>query len=79
MANREIIERLNNEMRYGDKMEIARRTGLHKLSVNRFFNGKEDEMIEDTQSKIMTAALSIIEERQKRAKEIAIKTSSLLG
>lgn len=78
MANRDIIERLNKEMRYGDKMEIARRTGLHKLSVNRFFNGKEDEMTEDTQSKIMTAALEIIEERQKREKAIEKKTNKLL-
>ena len=65
-------------MRYGDKMEIARRTGLSKFSVNRFFNGKHEELIADTHNRIMSAALDIIDERQKESKAIAKKTSILI-
>lgn len=78
MANRETIEKVNKEMRYGDKMEIARRTGLSKFSVNRFFNGKEEALIADTHNKIMTAALDIIDARQKQSKAIAKKTNILI-
>ena len=79
MANRETIKKVNNELRYGDKRVLASRTGLSVLTVNRFFNGKENELIEDTHTKIMTAALEIIEERQKREKALEKKTNSILG
>ena len=79
MANKETIEKVNKKLRYGDKAEIAQRTGLSKYSVNRFFNGKEEELIEDTHNKIMGAALDILVERQKRVKAIAEKTDILLG
>ena len=78
MTNRETIEKVNKEMRYGDKAEIAKRTGLSKFSVNRFFNGKEEELIADTHNKIMGAALDIIDARQKQGKAIAEKTNTLL-
>ena len=78
MTSRETIEKVNKEMRYGDKAEIAKRTGLSKFSVNRFFNGKEEELIADTHNKIMGAALDIIDARQKQGKAIAEKTNTLL-
>jgi AcrR family transcriptional regulator len=79
MANRATIEKVNVQMRYGDKAEIARRTGLSKFSVNRFFNRKEEELIADSHNKIMSAALDIIADRQKDEKAIEKKTDSLLG
>jgi len=79
MASKETIQKVNNEMRYGDKAEIARRTGLSKYSVNRFFNGKEEELIADTHNKIMGAALDIIDARQKQSKANAKKTNILIG
>lgn len=78
MTSKETIEKVNKELRYGDKRNIARRTGLSKYSINRFFNGKEEELIDDTHNKIMDAALCIIDERQKRVKAIAKKTNNLL-
>jgi len=78
MANREIIEKVNNELRYGDKAEIAQMTNLSKHTVNRFFNGKEGELVEDTHVKIMNAALNLIEERQNSSKELDRKLNNLL-
>jgi hypothetical protein len=78
MTNRETIQKVNKEMRYGDKAEIAKRAGISKFSVNRFFNGREEELIADTHNKILTAALDIIETRQKQGKAIAKKTNTLL-
>lgn len=78
MANREIIEKVNKELRYGDKAEIAQMTKLSKFTVNRFFNGKEQELVEDTHVKIMNAALLLIEERQNSSKELDRKLNDLL-
>lgn len=78
MANKETIERVNNELRYGDKGEIATITGLSKVTVNRFFNGKSEDLVEDTHNKIMDAALIIIEDRQRRAKAIEQRATAIL-
>ena len=79
MTNRETIGKINRELRYGDKKRIASEMQLHVVTINSFFNGKEDKLIEDTQARIMSAALKIIEERQKRARSIQKKTNDLLG
>jgi DNA-binding LacI/PurR family transcriptional regulator len=78
MANKETIERVNNELRYGDKGEIATITGLSKVTVNRFFNGKSEDLVDDTHNKIMDAALIIIEDRQRRAKAIEQRATAIL-
>lgn len=78
MTNKETIDRTNKELGYGDKSKIARLAGIHKLSVNRFFNGKEAELKEETQSKIMDAALQLIMERLKREKAQSKKINKLL-
>lgn len=79
MTNRETIEKVNAKLRMGDKKQIACDVSLHVVTINSFFNGKEDKLIEDTQSRIMSAALKIIEERQKKEKAIEKKTNDLLG
>jgi DNA-binding LacI/PurR family transcriptional regulator len=79
MANRETIEKVNSELQRGDKSIITQSTGLSKLTINRFFNGKEDRLIEDTHTRIMNAALKLIEDRQNRARDLANKTNNLLG
>ncbi|MFZ4705478.1 MAG: hypothetical protein ACOYMF_05665 [Bacteroidales bacterium] len=78
MTNRETIEKVNKELRYGDKSEIAQMTSLSKHTVNRFFNGKEADLVEDTHVKIMNAALMLIEGRQKSTKDLADKINNLL-
>ncbi|HZK69309.1 MAG TPA: hypothetical protein VFC36_06915 [Paludibacter sp.] len=79
MTNKETIGKINGELRYGDKKRIANEMQLHVVTINSFFNGKEEKLIEDTQTRIMSAALKIIEERQKRARSIEKKTNDLLG
>ena len=79
MTNREKIQKVNQELRYGDKKEIAKMTSLSNLTVNRFFNGKEEELIEDTHSKIMNAALTLIHQRRLRAQELNNQITKILG
>ncbi|MCX6222435.1 MAG: hypothetical protein NTZ69_15800 [Bacteroidia bacterium] len=78
MTNKDTIEKVNRELRYGDKTVISQQTGLSRYSVVRFFNGKEHEMIEDSQSRIMEAALEIISQRKKRKSRIEKKTNSII-
>jgi len=78
MTSKDTIEKINNELRYGDKAEIAAKAGLSRFSVVRFFNGKENEMVEDSQTKIMEAALEIISMRKKRKSRIEKKTNAII-
>lgn len=78
MTNKETISKVNKELRYGDKTVIAKATGLSRFSVVRFFNGKENEMVEDSQTKIMDAALAIIDSRKKTRDRIEKKTNALI-
>ncbi len=78
MTSKDTIQKINNELRYGDKAEIASKAGLSRFSVIRFFNGKENEMVEDSQTKIMEAALEIISMRKKRKSRIEKKTNAII-
>lgn len=79
MANKETIEKINAKLRMGDKKQIAQDVSLSVVTINSFFNGREDKLIEDTQNRIMSAALKIIETRQNKQRAIEKKTAALLG
>ncbi len=78
MTNKGTIDKINRELRYGDKTVIAKNTGLSRFSVVRFFNGKEHEMVEDSQMKIVEAALLILDSRKKNRSRIEKKTNAII-
>jgi hypothetical protein len=78
MATKETIEKLKNNLQIGDQLEIARRTKLGVVSVNQFFTGTADRMQVANQTKIINAALDIIEKRQKEVKAQEKRASDLL-
>ena len=78
MVNKDQIQKINNALQHGDKARIARRAGTSKVTVNNFFNGRENELTEFTCSKIQKAANKIISDRQKREKANTEETNSLL-
>lgn len=78
MTNRETIGLVNAQLRYGDKVVIAGKTGLSPFSINKFFGGKGSEMIDENQEKIMEAALEIIGQRKKRKNRIEKLTNSII-
>jgi hypothetical protein len=78
MINKEGIEKINELLREGNKRLVAKKAGVHWVTVYNFFGGKEDLVGGDTQIKIMDAALEVLKDRQKREKAIAKKTNSLL-
>lgn len=77
MTSKETIDAIEKQLQMGDKMEIARRTGFSKVTINRFFNGSEKEMGEDTQMTVIAAGLAIIEERNQRRAELKGKIEQL--
>ena len=79
MINKDIAEKLDKELRYGDKKRIAKMTGFHALTVIRFFNGKTNELAPETQDKIYTETLNLLNERQKRQKALERKSESITG
>ena len=60
MINRETIEKLKQNIGYGDQGRIARLAGVSKVTVNRFFNGKEDFVTDSIRSKIVEATNDLI-------------------
>jgi DNA-binding LacI/PurR family transcriptional regulator len=76
---REIIEQLKGLLIYGDQGKIARFSGVSKVTINRFYNGKEEEVSEEIQAKIVRATHDLIEARQKTQKAIVKKTMQILN
>lgn len=76
---KETIEKLKEKLGYGDQGKIARLSGVSKITVNRFYNGKEDEITEEIRSKIVQATNNLIEGRQKAQKELVKKTNQILN
>ena len=75
---KETIDRLKERLLYGDQGKIARFSGVSKVTVNRFYNGKEQEITEEIQEKIIKATHDLIESRQKTQKAIVKKTNQIL-
>jgi DNA-binding LacI/PurR family transcriptional regulator len=71
---KENIEKINSQLHYGDKAQIARFAGLSKVTVNSFFNGQEKNIHPDNVAKILDNALALIEARQVRIKGLVQKT-----
>ncbi len=67
MTTKETIRKINNALDFGDRIEIVKRTGISNATVSRFFSCKYMPTY-IKQTKLVNAALSIIEERQKEAK-----------
>lgn len=76
---KETIEKLKEKLGHGDQGKIARFSGVSKMTVNRFYNGKDAEITDEIKSKIVRATLELIESRQKAQKEIIRKTNQILN
>ena len=76
---KETIEKLKEKLGHGDQGKIARFSGVSKMTVNRFYNGKDAEITDEIKSKIVRATLELIEGRQRAQKEIIRKTNQILN
>ena len=54
---KENIEKINSQLHYGDKAQIARFAGLSKVTINSFFNGQDANIHPDNKAKIIDNAL----------------------
>jgi len=63
--DKETLQKVKSLLKRGDQAEIARQTGLHKVTVNRFFSG-EEEVSDDTAEKIISAAAKVINSHEKK-------------
>lgn len=63
------IKKLNNSLKHGDQAQIAKLAGISSAHVNRFLNGNEDCVSEETITKILTAAATVIKNRGKLKKK----------
>lgn len=64
------IKKLNAHLRAGDQAKIAKLMGISQPTVNRFLNGNEDCVSEETASKIIEKAAIVIKDRKKRNAKI---------
>ena len=76
---KETIEKLKEKLGHGDQGKIARFSGVSKMTVNRFYNGKDAEITDEIKSKIVRATLELIKGRQRAQKEIIRKTNQILN
>lgn len=76
---KETIEKLKEKLGHGDQGRIARFSGVSKVTVNRFYNGKDGEITEEIRLKIIRATNDLIDARQKVQKELAKKTNQILN
>ena len=65
MINKESIKKLNDHLRKGDQSKIAMLAGVSKPTVNRFLNGNDDCVSEETASRIIEKAAIVIKARKK--------------
>jgi hypothetical protein len=79
MTIRKDIVMLNNQLQRGDKQKLSKMSGVSMPTIIRFFNGDEEMIIEETQNKIIDAALILIKQRKERAKDRSKLISSILS
>lgn len=79
MAIRKDIVMLNSQLQRGDKQKLSKMSGVSMPTIIRFFNRDEEMIIEETQNKIIDAALILIKQRKERAKDRAKLISSILN
>jgi len=71
------IEKLNAHLKKGDQKAICELTGLSNVTVNKFFNGNEDNLTDDSITKIVVAAKKVIDKRSQLNKANARLINSL--
>lgn len=67
------VEKVNKRLRRNDKKNIAKRSGLHPVTISRFFSGNISAVSEETALKILECAEKVIKERERiseRSKKI---------
>lgn len=79
MITKETAHRIDIQLRYGDKRRIAKRSGYAILTVIRFFNGEIEKLSAESQSKVLSESLALLDERQKRAKSLEKETDRITG
>ena len=63
MENKDLIQKLNNQLKKGDRISIVALTGIDKAVVSRFMNGKEENISDERATAIIDAALNVISKR----------------
>lgn len=63
------INKLNSQLRKGDKKEISQLSGLSQVTINKFFKGREDRIAEENVTKILKATATVIKNREKVLKK----------
>lgn len=69
MAANKLIQKLNQALKKGDQVTIAKKAGVSKMTVNRFLNGEDYCVSAETSSKIIDAAGEVIKDRKKLVSE----------
>ena len=65
MITKKKLFKLNESLRKGDQKEIARLSGISTVTINRFLNGSEFFVSDETAAKIIEHAANIIKQRNK--------------
>lgn len=68
MIDKQKILKLNKSLKKGDQKTIAELSGISTITVNRFLNGNEDSVSDESAALIIESAVKIIKQRSKLAK-----------
>lgn len=68
MIDKQKILKLNQSLKKGDQKTISELSGVAPITINRFFNGNEDSVSDETAALIIKSATGIIKERSKLKK-----------
>jgi hypothetical protein len=79
MFTKETAQKLENQLRYGDKRRISKLAGCSPLSVVRFFNGEIDKISPELQDNIIEQTNFLLNDRQKRAKAHILMADLITG
>lgn len=63
------IDKLNSQLKKGDKKTICELSGLSNVTINKFFKGKEDRIAEENVTKILKATATVLKNREKVLKK----------
>ena len=77
MAANKLIQKLKQSLKKGDQKEIATMAGVTQMTVNRFLNGQEYAVSDQTAVKILDAAAEVIRENKKKASQKNTKLTRL--
>ena len=65
---KEDVEKVNKRLKRRDKKVIAIQSGLHPVTISRFFGGYPEDVSEETALKILTCAEKVIKDRERISK-----------